>query len=156
MGRALLNRILQQWWFWVIVTILLYSAGFRGRLSGQIAPHGTAAALGTIEELRKDNARLRAMLIGRDQALANCQYEAQKQQSEQTKRLADLRADFDSAALNRRADDLIPTLRQLYDVPESVPFDWRSGLFRWPRAVVPYEIGQEPGVFPAAQKEQER
>lgn len=104
----------------------------------KVAPRGTAAAISTVDELRKENAQLRAMLIGRDQIVANCQFELQKQ-------TAELRADLDGARLSARAAELLVTLRQLHDVNDDTPFDWRTGTFRFEkRAVVPYEVGQEP------------
>ena len=99
-----------------------------------VDPLGPAAALSAIVDLRKQNAQLRAMMIGRDQALANCQYSAEKEQADLRRRLAETRADLTTAQLTKRAEELLPTLRELFEVDEAVPFDWRTGLFATPAA----------------------
>jgi hypothetical protein len=88
---------------------------------------GATKALNEIERLRRENAQLHALIIGRDREIANCHYEMQK-------RTMELKADLDESRLTARAAALLPTLRAVYNVTdEAVQFDWLRGVFVEPK-----------------------
>jgi len=86
-------------------------------------PIGALAVLMEVQRLREDNAKLQALLIGRDRDIANLKYELGKQ-------LLEARADLDQARLTTRATDLLPLLRQIFKVEDpAATFDWSQGRF---------------------------
>ncbi len=94
---------------------------------------GAAAVLSEVERLRQENATLRAQVIGRDIDLASCYRHTQQSAIKYQQEAMELRTDLDDARLTKRAQELLPTLRELYQPEEGQVMDWKTGRFVTPK-----------------------